>query len=80
MKYFYKSIKFTLAKWNVIKELADLLSAERGTKVPMSDASVEAAKRMIEERQAADTAGTPGRKAAAGSSGTQAQPKGVITD
>lgn len=52
MKYPYKSVKYTAPKWDVIKELADLLSAERGTDVSLADASVEAAKKLLEEKKA----------------------------
>lgn len=76
MKSLYKSVKYTQPKWDVIKELANQLSAERGTDVSLADASVEASKRLLEERMAA---GTPGGKVAAGNGDTQARPKGVIT-
>lgn len=74
--YLYKSIKFPPERWDDIKALADELSAERGVPVSLPQAILEAVKAYKEAR----AAGTPGSKVAAGSSDTQAQPKGVITD
>lgn len=48
----YKPVKFTIPKWEIIKELAEILSEERGTDVSLADASTEAAKRMLEEKRA----------------------------
>ena len=48
----YKSVKYTQDKWDVLKELADLLSEERGTDVSLSDASVEASKKLLDEKKA----------------------------
>lgn len=48
----YKPIKYTIPKHDVIKELAELLSKERGTDVSLADASTEAAKKMLEEKKA----------------------------
>ncbi len=45
----YKQIKMRMEKWQVVKDLATLLSKKRGTTVSLPDAVVEAATRMMKE-------------------------------
>lgn len=64
MKYVYKSVKYHPAKWQILKRLANVLSKERGTKVSIPDATIEAAKKMLDEKtEPANGAGTPGGQA-----------------
>lgn len=61
MKYIYKSVKYTPLKWQILKQLATILSKERGIKVSIPDATIEAAKKMLDEKNS--SAGTPGGQA-----------------
>lgn len=61
MNYPYKSVKYRPDRWVILKKLAMRLSQERGTKVSIADATVEATKKMLDERDG--TAATPGGQA-----------------
>lgn len=63
MKYTYKAVKYTPTRWKILKKLANILSKERGTKVSIPDATIEAVTKMIDERELNNTAATPGGQA-----------------
>lgn len=64
MTYPYKSVKYNPKRWKILKRLAEVLSKERGTNVSIPDATIEAAKKMLDERDVNnDVAATPGGQA-----------------
>jgi hypothetical protein len=64
-----KVIRFRKSDWQVVKDMAELLSAERGAIVSMPSTVLESVKFYREHRLS--PAGTPG---------VQARSKGVITE